>query len=177
MRKPESVKLEESSNGKKIVIKTFDVSQFIFQIVLILVPFLLIEILIVNPDTIVSVVIFIAGITLIGYWITTNLLSRYDIFISHGRLTIKTGFPLPHTKGINLKSIVSIKIKRRSGKTGGAGRGGVSTTGPNVDDYFIVTRNSEDYLMIPKCTKKQKEFVKIQIEEALRAEEADKVYK
>lgn len=163
MKQPETFILKEQEDGKSYQIKTFDSSMLIFQIVLILVPFLLIEILLVRPDTFNSVSIFIIGLTIIGYWICTNIYGKYEITIKNEFVEFKYGYPLPKSKKIHVKDIINLKIKRRSGKSITGGRAGVTTTGPDVDDYLIITKKGE-YKMIPSCSKKEKEFIKLQIE-------------
>lgn len=165
MRTPPSVKVKDSA-GQKIEIKTFDSTQLIFQIVMVLLPFLSIELLIVVPDTILSFTIFLVGISLIGYWIYRNIISRYEIEIDDKKVSITAGYPFPVTKEIELGDIFDIIIKRRSGKVGSGGRNPVVTRGPDVDDYYIVTKYGEDYLMIPKCTRSEKAYVRYVIFQA-----------
>jgi hypothetical protein len=162
MKHPKSIIISESLNHKTFTIKTFESSLLIFQLTLILTPFLLIELLIVEPDTFLSLTIFILGLLLIIYWIISNILGKYEIHFTQNYIEFKLGFPVI-TEKIHYSDIIRIRIKRRMGKTGMSGRTGATTTGPNVDDYYIITK-SKEFLIIPKCSNHEKAFIKTQIE-------------
>lgn len=166
MRCPKSIIISNNLNCKTFTIKTFESSLLIFQLIVILIPFLLIELLIVNPDTFISLTIFILGLLLITFWIVSNILGKYEIHFTQNYIEFKLGFPVI-TKKIYYSDIIRIRIKRRTGKTGMSGRTGATTTGPNVDDYYIITQ-SEEFLIIPKCSSSEKEFIKTQIEHHIK---------
>lgn len=162
MNIPKSIQLTEEDNCKKFEISTYDPMMLLFQIIIILIPFLAIEFLVVKPDTLVSIAILAGGAILIGYWILANYYGKYEIILTNERVKFKSGYLLVDDKEFILSDIKNIKVVRRTGKKYSGGRTGVTTTGPDVDDYYILL-NDSDYLMTPKCSKKEKEFFKYHI--------------
>lgn len=164
MKTPSSIKIKSKINDTEITVKTFDSSLLLFQITLCLIPILLIEFLVIKPDTFLSISIFLAIITAITLWILSNLQGKYIISINSSEVTFTTKSLGSKNTTFNLDSIQNFKIKRRTGKTITGGRSGVTTTGPNVDDYYIIT-DDQEYLMTPGLSTKEKEFIKYKIEE------------
>lgn len=146
MKVPASITYTETPTYREIVIKTFDSSLLTFQLTLILIPFLLIEILLIEPDTFLSAFIFVLGCLLTIYWIFRNIKGEYRILFYDDHIEFRRGWP-PQIKKIQTDEIVTVKVRRRTGKVSRGGRIMHTTTGPNVDDYYIITKNGETTLI------------------------------
>lgn len=159
MKNPDTIKVESNGNSKTIQIKTYDQMLLIFQFGLILFPFLTIEVFIFYPWSPMSFLIFIIGLVSITLWIIANIKSGYRVFVDPKKIVFSSGFLSQKTISTNFKDIKSIKVNHRKGKVMSGGRAGVTTVGPDVSDYYIVT-DKEEYLMIPKATRREKEYIR-----------------
>src|SRR5690606_16013017 len=82
MKVPSGLISKITPEYRQFTMQTFDWSLLIFQVILVLLPFALVGIFIVEPDTFTSIAVFLGGLSLIGYWIARNFLGRYTILLA-----------------------------------------------------------------------------------------------
>ncbi len=161
MKVPSGLISKITPEYRQFTMQTFDWSLLIFQVILVLLPFALVGIFIVEPDTFTSIAVFLGGLSLIGYWIARNFLGRYTILLADTYVEFRSGWPA-RIKRIDFRDIERIRIRRRTGKVASGGRIMHTTVGPDVDDYYLVT-NEGEMLIIPLATRRVKEFIRQQV--------------